>query len=103
MAAISPEQANAFSPAPLFDPTGRLKGLDADHRRLAHRQRRCDPRPLYIQGEESLAIQRHRRGIGSDVAVAAGSAAEQCPIKSGGADDATLVISSAETVVIVPG
>ena len=42
-------------------------------------------------------------GIGSDVAVAAGSAAEQCPIKSGGADDATLVLSSAETVVIVPG
>ena len=42
-------------------------------------------------------------GIGGVVAVAAGSAAEQCPIGSGSADDATLVLSNAETVVIVPG
>ena len=42
-------------------------------------------------------------GIGGDVAVAAGGAAEQCPIQSGSADDATLVLSNAETAVIVRG
>ncbi|MCC8404141.1 NAD(P)(+) transhydrogenase (Re/Si-specific) subunit beta [Paraburkholderia sp. MMS20-SJTN17] len=43
-------------------------------------------------------------GFGSEPgAAAAGSAAEQRPVKSGSADDASFMLGNAETVVIVPG
>jgi len=43
-------------------------------------------------------------GFGNDAgAAAAGGAAEQRPVKSGSADDASFMLGNAETVVIVPG
>jgi NAD(P) transhydrogenase subunit beta len=42
-------------------------------------------------------------GFGGDTAAATPGKTEQCPVKSGSADDAAYVLSNAETVIIVPG
>ncbi|WP_013587137.1 NAD(P)(+) transhydrogenase (Re/Si-specific) subunit beta [Paraburkholderia phenoliruptrix] len=42
-------------------------------------------------------------GFGNEAGAAAGGAAEQRPVKSGSADDASFMLGNAETVVIVPG
>jgi NAD(P) transhydrogenase subunit beta len=42
-------------------------------------------------------------GFGNEPGAAAGGAAEQRPVKSGSADDASFMLGNAETVVIVPG
>ncbi len=42
-------------------------------------------------------------GFGNEPGAAAGGSAEQRPVKSGSADDASFMLGNAETVVIVPG
>ncbi|HEY8102408.1 MAG TPA: NAD(P)(+) transhydrogenase (Re/Si-specific) subunit beta [Burkholderiaceae bacterium] len=42
-------------------------------------------------------------GFGGEPAAASGGAQQQRPVKSGSADDATFLMSNAETVIIVPG
>jgi H+-translocating NAD(P) transhydrogenase subunit beta len=42
-------------------------------------------------------------GFGGEAAVATGGAQQQRPVKSGSADDASFLMSNAETVIIVPG
>jgi NAD(P) transhydrogenase subunit beta len=42
-------------------------------------------------------------GFGNEAGAAVGGAAEQRPVKSGSADDASFMLGNAETVVIVPG
>ncbi|HEX2530721.1 MAG TPA: NAD(P)(+) transhydrogenase (Re/Si-specific) subunit beta [Burkholderiaceae bacterium] len=42
-------------------------------------------------------------GFGGEAAAGAGAAQQQRPVKSGSADDASFLLSNAETVIIVPG